>query len=269
MAERAVHADCSSRAPSPRSSGRRRWWRVAWRRRCACWRRARCRSPIGSSAIGRRGASGGAIEGGARPTMRAATRGGGMPLPRPWYEVDADEDAIWPQQAARSAAASAARAAGVQATAAAATTTTATAAAAERGAAIARTALTAAPDVVARAIDAADDERPGALATSAVAVELRAAEALGLRASATTSTTATATPTATWAPAARATTPLGRALAHAAWVDAQLRTVAAPVETAARGRRRLRVRRAGRCRARRRAARATRRRRRRRVRRPE
>ena len=46
---------------------------------------------------------GGFESGGVRPAMRAATRSGGMLLPRPWYEVDADEDAIWPQQAARAA----------------------------------------------------------------------------------------------------------------------------------------------------------------------
>ena len=50
---------------------------------------------------------GGFESGGERPAMRAATRSGGMLLPRPWYEVDADEDAIWPQQAARAAVAAA------------------------------------------------------------------------------------------------------------------------------------------------------------------
>ena len=160
--------------------------------------------------------------------MRAAARGGGMPMPRPWYEVDADEDAIWPQQAARTAAANArggARCGGAARP---------RASAAERGAAIARTALTAAPDVVARAVEAAttsERTRRRARRRRICARLRRSGCAIGVGGD----DDARRAATATWAPAARATTPLGRALAHAAWVDAQLRTVAAPIETAARG----------------------------------
>jgi len=50
----------------------------------------------------------GGLEGGTRAPMLAAARGGSsLPLPRPWYEVESDEDAIWPQQAARAAMAAA------------------------------------------------------------------------------------------------------------------------------------------------------------------
>jgi len=194
----------------------------------------------------------GGLEAGARPTMLAAARGGGggaLPLPRPWYEVEADEDAIWPQQAARAALAAAQRATAASGAAPAAASTGATAAAttvpsaAERGAAIARTPVTAPPERTTRLAAAeragarGDESAAGesrataavsatiAAATQADAADVRVAEALGLHAP-------VAQPVV-MAPAARATTPLARALAHAAWVDQQLRT-AAPVVPAAR-----------------------------------
>lgn len=184
-----------------------------------------------------------------RPAMRAAQRGGGMVVPRPWYEADADDElevAARPGTARRDATP---------------TTAARTLPAAERGAAIARTTVTAPPEVVARAREAAqaasetaakrDEAAKRAAATTAasttppsatttsssdvragdLATEVRAAEALGLH-------LAPVAPTPI-APAAiaRATTPLARALAHTAWVDAQLRAVTAPapVETRAAG----------------------------------
>ena len=182
---------------------------------------------------------GGFESGGARPAMRAAARGGGaMPLPRPWYEVDADEDAIWPQQAARAAMAAAGRA-GAAPTGAAATGAAPMVPAAERGAAIARTNLTAPPERAAATRDAADALRAAdaptvtattSATTSATATaDVRAAEALGLHVAPERPIVA--------APVARATTPLARALQHAAWVDQQLRTTApvAPVARASAG----------------------------------
>ncbi len=164
----------------------------------------------------------GGFESGGRPAMRAAARSGGMPMPRPWYEVDADEDAIWPEQAARAAAAEGATGPAPGALLPAA----------ERGGAIERTALTAAPAAAARATTRAaetdDVPSPAAGARGGDArADLRVAEALGLRAP-------LVVPPPIVAPAARATTPLGRALAHAAWVDAQLRGVATPAEPAVR-----------------------------------
>ncbi|HEX9102932.1 MAG TPA: hypothetical protein VF997_12055 [Polyangia bacterium] len=165
----------------------------------------------------------GRVEGGARPTMSAAMRGGGMPLPRPWYEVDAVEDAIWPQQAARAVATSGPAARAKSATATTMGATAALPPAAERGAAIARTALTAPPEVAARATEATEDARPVSSpataddarelpgATSA-AVDLRVAEALGLHAASVPAPL----PSVAAAPLARATTPLARALGHAA-----------------------------------------------------
>ena len=86
---------------------------------------------------------------------------------------------------------------------------------------------TAAIDAAARAATAADAAASVRDAREpAAAADVRVAEALGLR--------MPPAPQASVMPAAvaRATTPLGRALAHAAWVDAQLRTVtAAPAET--------------------------------------
>ncbi|MGZ3439351.1 MAG: hypothetical protein ACXVDD_07535, partial [Polyangia bacterium] len=166
----------------------------------------------------------GGFESGARPAMLASTRGAGMPLPRPWYEVDHDEDTIWPQQAAMAAAQRAS-----------ATTAAATLPSAERGAAIARTTLTAPdapsaravtpsaqPPVEATTVTAREAQQIAAAATA----DVRVAEALGLRAP-------IAAPAPSVAPVvARATTPLGRALAHAAWVDTQLR-VTAPAARAA------------------------------------
>src|SRR5437764_809201 len=109
----------------------------------------------------------------------------------------------------------------------------------------ARTALTAAPEVAGRstqpaASDAGEAARTIEATTAAVeqattaTADMRVAEALGLRPTIAPTAAATVAAART-APAARATTPLGRALAHAAWVDAQLRTVAAaPVEPVAR-----------------------------------
>jgi hypothetical protein len=217
---------------------------------------------------------GGLEGGGSRAPMRAAMRSGGSFLmPRPWYEVEHDEDTIWPQQAAQAAAAkSATAAAGATATAtttsATATTATTLVPAAERGAAIARTTLTAPPErtapaatqptaaqraaaeraaveravaervVAERVAEAARGEGTTTAAPAAPAAtsattsdvgggDVRVAEALALHAP------AAAQPIVAAAPVARATTPLARALAHAAWVDQQLRSVA-PVAPAAR-----------------------------------
>src|SRR6185312_7516532 len=82
--------------------------------------------------VGTWAGTGTGLDSGMRPAMRVATRGGAMPLSRPWYEVERDEDAIWPQQAAHAAA---------TASATATATTPATASLADRGAAITRTAV--------------------------------------------------------------------------------------------------------------------------------
>src|SRR6185312_14174722 len=219
------------------------------------------------------------LDGGVRPPMRMAARSGVLPMPRPWYEVAADEDVIWPQQAATRApdATPAADRGGANAAIAATVATEVASAAAERvtaaaerGAAIAKTNLTVLPEAAAReaarpvgttnvaapattgttpattaapsaqtgaassteattadaiaaaaATPGARDATSGARETREAAVaDVRAAEALGLH-------RPMAPATLTVAPVARATTPLARALAHAAWVDAQLRTVSA------------------------------------------
>src|SRR5439155_8376198 len=103
---------------------------------------------------------------------------------------------------------------------------------AERGAAIARTTLTTPEAAPARAVTppamveagtATSGAQPIAAAATA---DVRVAEALGLR------TPIAAVQPIAATPVARATTPLGRALAHAAWVDTQLR-VTAPAARAA------------------------------------
>jgi len=245
------------------------------------------------------------LDGGVRPPMRMAARSGVLPMPRPWYEVAADEDVIWPQQAATRApdATPAADRGGANAAIAATVATEVASAAAERvtaaaerGAAIAKTNLTVLPEAAAReaarpvgttnvaapattgttpATTAAPSAQTGAAsstaATTSAATTNAGAASGGTQSSGATTTDATtadaiaaaaATPgardatsgaretreaavadvraaealglhrpmapaTLTVAPVARATTPLARALAHAAWVDAQLRTVSA------------------------------------------
>ncbi len=185
----------------------------------------------------------GGLDSGVRPTMRSAARSGGLPMPRPWYEVDAVEDLIWPQA---EATASATDAPGGAASGAAAMATAASAAA-DRGAAIARTNVTAPPDAPVRgaapaitatttaasvpaAASATDAALTGASNASTNSMagaggDVRAAEALGLR------VPVVAPAPMVTAPVARATTPLGRALAHAAWVDTQLRSIAVAAAT--------------------------------------
>src|SRR6185312_2716433 len=99
------------------------------------------------------------LDGGVRPPMRMAARSGVLPMPRPWYEVAADEDVIWPQQAATRApdATPAADRGGANAAIAATVATEVASAAAERvtaaaerGAAIAKTNLTVLPEAAAR-----------------------------------------------------------------------------------------------------------------------
>ena len=216
----------------------------------------------------------GGFGGGERRTLRVADRGGVMVMPRPWYEavtaVD-DVDAVASPRLATAAPTSVAAR---------------VIAAAERGAAIARTALTTAPeaaavragdvaaaavragdvaaaavrggdvaaaavrggDVAAAAVRPAEDARGDTgtagqplPSTSTAAVEaasiaagdLRAADALGLRLPpATAPARATTRATAMVAPGPSAT-PLARALAHTAWVDAQLRAVTPPAEPVA------------------------------------
>src|SRR6185312_1189583 len=234
------------------------------------------------------------LDGGVRPPMRMAARSGVLPMPRPWYEVAADEDVIWLQQAATRApdATPAADRGGANAAIAATVATEVASAAAERvtaaaerGAAIAKTNLTVLPEAAAReaarpvgttnvaapatpATTAAPSAQTGAAsstaATTSAATTNAGAASGGTQSSGATTTDATtadaiaaadatsgaretreaavadvraaealglhrpmAPATLTVAPVARATTPLARALAHAAWVDAQLRTVSA------------------------------------------
>src|SRR6185312_2161250 len=96
---------------------------------------------------------------GAGPTTVVGLDGGVLPMPRPWYEVAADEDVIWPQQAATRApdATPAADRGGANAAIAATVATEVASAAAERvtaaaerGAAIAKTNLTVLPEAAAR-----------------------------------------------------------------------------------------------------------------------
>src|SRR5437868_5857221 len=131
----------------------------------------------------------GGFESGARPAMRTSTRGSAMLLPRPWYEVDADEDAIWPQQAAIAAQQAAIAAQQASVAAQIARAATATLPSAERGAAIARTTLTAPEATSARAVTppASTTADPGTATSgaqqiaAAATADVRVAEALGLR----------------------------------------------------------------------------------------
>ena len=160
-----------------------------------------------------------------QPAMRAATRGGAMLLPRPWYEGAADEGVPGRQNPPTAMPPASA--------AAASRTMTRGLSSAERGTAIVRTPLTAADApaapaaTVSSSTEVAIDGTGVDAQTSAMAAiaEPRVAELLGLHRPA-----AAAQPIV--APRAeRAATLLGRALAHTAWIDAQLR-VTAPVEAA-------------------------------------